>query len=40
MWKTLIIDDEKPVRIAISKTTMDNALAFMEGRKNGNEVTV
>ena len=24
---------------AISKTTMDNALAFMEGRKNGNEVT-
>ena len=25
---------------AISKTTMDNALAFMEGRKNGNEVTV
>ena len=24
---------------AIIKTTMDNALAFMEGRKNGNEVT-
>ena len=25
---------------AISKTTMENALAFMEGRKNGNEVTL